>query len=168
MNEPNTRRAHGMHQLCGSLDLYVSFFLFRLLQFEHFAAIRTYDLDFVQWHQRYYWDAINCPGLFGRNERRVLIAQRMYGTTAQPGGTLVTQICERLMSHYRTRLGPLVRMLALQANVLPAIEDFFVAPPVLRELRALTRRVGVCVCWFGACFLGLLFFGQLTETVRVS
>jgi hypothetical protein len=164
MNEPNTRRAHGMHQLCGSLDLYVSFFLFRLLQFEHFAAIRTYDLDFVQWHQRYYWDAINCPGLFGPNERRVLIAQRMYGTTAQPGGTLVTQICERLMSHYRTRLLPLVRMLALQANVLPAIEDFFVAPPVLRELRALTRRVGVCVCWFGACFLGLLCFGQLTET----
>ena len=136
-----TRRSHGMHQFYGVLEIYVSFFLWRLIQFRYGRFLGRHDMNFVQWHQRYYCDAINCDFLFRRNERRVLIGQRMYGRTTQPGGALVEQICKRLMRHFNTKLRPLILLVARQPNIPPEISDYFVHPAVLRELRALTRRV---------------------------
>jgi hypothetical protein len=141
MAAPGTLRSHGMHQHYGVLDFYVSFFLWRLIQFQHGATMRANDLNFVQWHQRFYWDAINCAELFTRNERRLLICQRMYGATTQPAWALVEQICHRLMRHYNRKLRPLVRLIARDNRVPQSIKDFFVGPAVLRELRALARRV---------------------------
>ena len=88
--------SHGMHQHLGALDLYVSFFLWRLVQFE-FGARVSAVLDFVQWHQKYYWDAIDCKAMFKRNHSHDIIGRFVYGTTNQPGRALVESICKNLI-----------------------------------------------------------------------
>jgi hypothetical protein len=136
----NPMLAHGRHQHYGVLDLYVSFFLWRLIEFEHGGALQNFGLDFVQWHQKYYWEAMNCKHLFRPNQRHGILGQHMYGTTAVSARTLVVQICRQLMRHYNGKLRPLIQFLIRAPNVPPDVEDFFVQPRVLRELRNLSAQ----------------------------
>ena len=139
----NPMLAHGRHQHYGVLDLYVSFFLWRLIEFQHGGALQNFGLDFVQWHQKYYWEAMNCVHIFPRNQQRGILGQRMYGTTAIPARALVEQICKRLVHHYLNRLRPLVLFLTRAPNIPPDVEDFFVHPRVLRDLRNLSAQAHV-------------------------
>ncbi len=98
--------SNGIHQYYGALDFYVSFFLWRLLEFQFGTSISRSGLDFaaelpvspvaplVPLTRKYYWDAMNCRALFRPNERlRLLLGQRMYrdgGSPSRRGTVTVT------------------------------------------------------------------------------
>lgn len=85
-----------MHQHLGALDLYVSFFLWRLVQFEYGQRVSAV-LDFAQWHQKFFWDAIDCKALFKHQGGQDILGRLVYGTTHQPGRALVESICKNLI-----------------------------------------------------------------------
>jgi hypothetical protein len=163
VTEPGHLRSHGMHQHLGVLDFYVSFFLWRLVQFEHGRAIRRVGLDFVQWHQKYYWDAINCKKLFRPNARTRILGQHAYGATAQSGRGLVEQICEELITLYRKTLKPLIKFISGQEGVPPEVSQYFVPPNILRALQARSRQVYSIYFFRGNTFLDV-FFSQMVST----
>ena len=139
--KPVGERSHGPHQHAGVLDFYVSYFIFRMLDFEFGQDVHREGLDFVQWHQKYYTDAINCKELF-RNvtgvARDTLLASQVYSNTNKSSRELVQDICAGLMRLYTETLEPLVQFtrgrheqLALPAGV----RQYFLPLPAMRELR---------------------------------
>ena len=140
---PGTKLSNGIHQHYGALDFYVSFFLWRLLEFQFGQRVSLSGLDFVQWHQKYFWDAMNCRALFRPNERKILLGQRMYGGTAQAPRLLVEQICGRLVQHYKVRLRPLIAHVTGMGQVVPEVTQFFLPLEIVRVLRE--RSTQVCV-----------------------
>ena len=132
-----------VHQHSGVLDVYVSYFLFRLMQFESGRFIHREGLDFVQWHQKYYWDAINCTELFPANVRPALLGANAYTTTLQPSPALVVDICEGLMHMYTVELLNLRRFVTRDRVGLPIeLVSYFLPLISMRELR---RRSGTRV-----------------------
>ena len=136
--------SHGMHQHLGALDLYVSFFLWRLVQFE-FGARVSAVLDFVQWHQKYYWDAIDCKAMFKRNHSHDIIGRFVYGTTNQPGRALVESICKNLIRF------PFPR------SRIPAYFEISIERAV--------RRLFVCVGSSRGAFFCRLYSGKLRHMI---
>lgn len=138
---PLGSRSHGPQQHSGVLDLYVSFFLFRLMQFEFGNTVRKEGLDFIQWHQKYFWDALNCKGLFPVQQATTLLGARVYSSVVQPSRDLLQDICEGLMRLYREDLRPLILFAANQRQDLPMeITAYFLPLPAMRELKARSGR----------------------------
>lgn len=161
VTEPGGRLSHGLHQHFGVLDLYVSFFLFRLIEFKHGRALRRTGVDFVQWHQKYYCEALNCRGLFTDHQNRGVMAQRMYSTTDQNTKELIEQLCGRMLAHLNGRLEPLVLHITGGVNVPRPIERFFVPTGMLRTLRNKSRAVRAFFL-FRLLYSLLIFFAQKT------
>ena len=139
--DPVGARSHGPQQHSGALDIYVSYFIYRLMQFEYGEQVEREGLDFVQWHQKYYWDAINCKGLFPQHRITRLIADRVYTTVMQGSKPLVQEICKGLMDLYEQDLDPLVRFVTNQPVDLPMeIRSYFLPLPAMRELRRRSAR----------------------------
>ncbi len=138
---PVGSRSHGPQQHSGVLDLYVSFFLFRLMQFEFGTNVRREGLDFVQWHQKYFWDALNCKEMFPVEQATALLGARVYSSVVQPSRDLVQDICGGLMHLYDHELRPLILFVTNQHGTLPMeITSYFLPLPVMRELKARSGR----------------------------
>ena len=95
--------SHGQHQHFGSLDFYVSFFVYQLMRIEHGPRLRV---NFVQWHQKYFWDAIRLPAFRGLGYTTVGFAA--CPSAAMPARPLIEGICSGLMNLYHNDLAPLV------------------------------------------------------------
>ena len=131
---PGGKLSHGMQQHLGALDFYVSYFLFRLCYFEHKEDMSRRGVNFIQWHQKYYWDAVNCPALFPRGTD--LIGTRVYTNTSIDARTLLQNIAEGLMALYTGEMAQLVQFVAGNTAGLPLeITSYFLPPSALRELK---------------------------------
>lgn len=116
-------RSHGMQQHWGALDIYVSFFLWRLFEFDHKEAVLRTGLDFQQWHQKYFWDVIHCTALFPAPLPNATVGVTVYNSTDINSRDLLELICERLMDIYLVKLPPLFNFL----------RGFNPAPPLTDE-----------------------------------
>ena len=144
--DPVGARSHGPQQHSGALDIYVSYFIYRLMQFQYGEHVEREGLDFVQWHQKYYWDAINCKALFPRNRITRLIADRVYTTVMQGSKPLVQEICQGLIRLYVDDLDSLVSFVTNQPYDLPMeIRSYFLPLPAMRELRRRSARQVILV-----------------------
>jgi hypothetical protein len=146
ITEANRKRSHGMHQHLGALDFYVSFFLWRLMEFEYGRQLQG-NMDFVQWHQKYYWEALNCKGLFRRNRGADILGRLIYGSTQQSSKDLIEQICKNLLILYNGKLRNLIRLVTGNVNVPAPVKDFFVPVGTLRTLRMKANMV----CFIHLC-----------------
>lgn len=104
--------SHGIQQHYGALDMYVSFFLWHLMRFEF--GKRCMLPDFVQWHQKYFWEAIRMPAFDGRGFPTVGIAACPTVGDADSRG-IFERICAALMRLYQEELRPLILVVARQA-----------------------------------------------------
>lgn len=130
------RLSCGYKAYMGSLDLYASFFCWRLFEFEH-GGNYSASLDFEQWHQKYFTCATRCKGL--RLPRRRTIGEWLDPGEVAPRA-LVQRIQQRLVELYRVRLRPLRDFLTGQVGVPDDVSLFFVHPRRLRLLKDLSRR----------------------------
>jgi hypothetical protein len=136
------KRSHGMHQHKGVLDVYVSYFFWRLVQFEYGANVHRYGMDFIQWHQKYFTDARNCPAL--AIDQLTTIGRQMSGNTDRPARVLVITICQRLVRFYENELMPLVLHVTGHddAHGVPReIGSYFLGLPVMAALQDRSREV---------------------------
>ena len=143
----NHKLKHGIHQHLGVLDVYVSYFIWKLMLFDYRKEISKSGLDFVQWHQKYFWDAVHCPGI--NSIDHLVVGQTCYTTVQQNSRALVEQICEQLMVLY---LGPLRPLVALVTGNLPHpahldsnqqfVKKFFIP---IRAMKRLARLGGETV-----------------------
>ena len=153
----NQKRSHGMHQHKGVLDLYVSFFFWRMIQFESGQFINHGNLDFVQWHQKYYSDITNCPGFLSRPDASGIIGRLMFGNTDVSGKALLRQIQTRLVNFYTHDLWPL-RLLITGMIPIPGlihapglaavVSEYFLPLQVARVLAYRSLEVRACVLLF--------------------
>jgi hypothetical protein len=134
--------SHGLHQHLGALDFYVSYFLWRLCYFEFMHTRGLRDLDFIQWHQKYYWDAVNCPALFPRGTD--LIGSMVYANTSINARVLLKDIADGLMVLYSRQLQPLIQFIVLEGVARAAlplgVSSYFLPLAALRELKRRERR----------------------------
>jgi hypothetical protein len=144
--------SHGLHQHYGVIDLYASYFLWRLLQFEHPKEIQTSGLDFTQWHQKYYCVAIGCRGL-GLNHSSPILGTKAFGNTRTSTKLLLEGICTNLIDLYTGALEPLVMLVTNTFPTLPAVLTkeqqcairYFLPLRHMRTLRALSiAKVYLC------------------------
>lgn len=147
---PGTSLSHGLHQHYGVLDIYVSFFIYRLISFRYGRRLRARGVNFVQWHQKFYCDAMNCSFLFSRAENHGIIGQKVYSTTAQNAVDLVQQISDRLVRGTENRLRPLIKHVVGILDVPHEITEYFVPVATLRQLVARSRQVRAFVTLFVA------------------
>ena len=144
------RPTPGMQQHYGVLDVYVSYFVWRLMKYE-FGDSNSRSPDFVQWHQKYFWDAMRMPVFNGRRSQSGLGAEILPNSQVA-AQELFALVCTELMELYEVKLRPLVMFVAKQA--FPAArtpdEDFtlryFVPPNALTALIRMRNTVRSCVC----------------------
>ena len=140
------RLSHGMHQHYGVLDLYVSFFFWHLMQYDYAKGLRAQAIDFVQWHQKYFWEAVHLHGIGARDH--IVVGLAAYSTVQMPSKPLIEDICERLMNLYTGPLRPLVALVIGSmpgpgAPLTPAqdfVKRFFVSPASMKRLKGLAVR----------------------------
>jgi hypothetical protein len=136
----------GPQQHYGVLDVYVSHVVWRLAVYE-FG--RTIVPDFVQWHQKYFWEAIRLRGF--RTSGVTTVGLFACPDARMPSKDLIAGICEGIMTLYHEQLRPLILVVVGQpaGNVDPeeyAFAKRFFIPR--RSLKALTRQwdtVSECV-----------------------
>ncbi len=137
-----SKKSHGQHQHLGVMDVYVSFFLWRLMQFYLGARAQTREVDFVQFHQKYFADACNCPGLLSDADRRVTTGRLLFNTSNQDGKALVEQICLNLIDLFENDLEPLIMHCAGRVRNVPrSVQEFFLPVDVVRVLRIKSTQV---------------------------
>lgn len=128
----------GQQQHYGVLDVYVSHILWRLAVYEHGQAKVP---DFVQWHQKYFWEAIRLPAFRAGGVTTV-------GMFACPGSRipskeLIATICEGIMDLYDTHLSRLILVVAGRPAPGPDDAEYAFAKRFFiprRSLKALTRQ----------------------------
>ena len=143
----NAKRSHGMHQHRGVLDVYVSYFFWRMMQFEYGSLINATGLDFIQWHQKYYCDLKNCPGFLSRPVPGGVVGRLMFGNTDVYGRRLLREICTRLVNFYQVDLAPLVLHVCGQRYAPvpgPTVHQYFMPVNVVAVLQARSLEVRVC------------------------
>ena len=99
------------------------------------VQVRQTGLDFIQWHQKYYWEAVHCKALFPPNSACNFIGFLAYGTTQQASRTFLQDICTRLMRLYTGELNPLIQFIAGRPGLPPEVQDYFLPLRTMRELR---------------------------------
>ena len=146
-------QSHGIQQHYGVLDIYVSYFIWRLMEFDYKERLSRVGLDFVHWHQKYFWEAINCPAFLGRG--LVTVGLDACPSTETDARSIFENICRELMTLYSHKLSPLIRFVT---GNLPSpmdevhlyVSNYFVSSDALKNLKRLAG-VNVSVCYF-ACF----------------
>lgn len=133
-----SKKSHGQHQHLGVLDLYVSYFFWRLMV--HCYGARG-QLDFVQFHQKYFSDARNCPDLLSVHGRAQPTGTLMYRTSNMSGKPLVEHICANLMRYFNQELDPLIQLCSGGRGLPPEIEEYFLPFQVVRQLRLMSTQV---------------------------
>ena len=156
---PKGERSHGPHQHAGVLDFYVSYFLFRLFQFEFGVDSDREGVDFIQWHQKYYSDALNCKALFANTDTMGgLLASTVYTSTNQSSRALVQDICQGLVRLYTQDLRNMVQFVRgplLHVGLPPGVRAYFLPLPAMRELRRRSSfRVRRCFAHVFTFFTG--------------
>lgn len=142
----------GMQQHYGVLDVYVSYFIWRLMKYE-FGASNARSPDFVQWHQKYFWDAMRMPVFDGRRSQAGLGVE-MLPTSQVAAQELFGLVCTALMELYEVKLRPLVRFVSRQVFGVPMTPDedftsnYFVPPGALRALIRMRNAVRLCLYSF--------------------
>jgi len=137
-----TGKSHGEHQHAGVLDVYVSFFLWRLMRFQYGRRPSVRRIDFIQFHQKYYADAKNCPGLLNDAERSVITGRLVYSSSNQAGKALVTEICRLLMDCYEVKLDQMISHCAGLNGAVPRhVREYFLPVDVILTLRARSGQV---------------------------
>lgn len=123
--------SHGMKQYLGALDFYVSYYIWRLFELDFVDYLSGSGIDFVQFHQKYAWDAVNCPEIFAKNE--LTLGQRVLRDPVAPSRALITRICANLQELYDV-MNPLLRYVAGRpAGVPRKIRLYFVDPRIVRD-----------------------------------
>ena len=145
--------SHGLQQHYGVLDLYISYFLWRMIRYE--LVKRRSLLSFVQWHQKYFWDAINIPSMHVRGIST--IGLMVIGDTRVATADLVSNICDTLCSLYSTTFSSLIDFavdLPIRKTDSDArfVQQYFISP---KSVQALGRR-WTKVCMFISYCLPLL------------
>ena len=135
-------------------------------------------LDFVQWHQKYFSDARNCPGLFSDAERGTITGLLVVNNTDRPAKELVEDIGRMLMRVYRTKVSKIVKFLIADLTHVPAtVSEYFVPVPVIRILKNKSAAVSLvlgmhfdradCLPLLSLCvFETILNLTQWPQTVR--
>ena len=159
--------SHGIQQHYGVLDIYVSYFLWRMIRYE---MAKTCRLSFVQWHQKYFWDAVNIPGVrvSGIKTIGLMVCRDTRVGTAE----LVGGICDALCGIYSTSLNELVSfvsrnpIVAANSDDARFISQYFVSP---KRLVALERRwVQVCARAFSSAGVLASYFIVTRESGMTS
>lgn len=141
----------GMQQHYGVLDVYVSYFVWRLMKYE-FGASNASSPDFVQWHQKYFWDAMRLPVFNGRSSQRGL-GLEILPSSGMAAQDLFGLVCAELMDLYEVKLRDLVRFVTRQDVQRPMTRDayfavhYFVPPRALTALGRMWNSVGVLFVW---------------------
>ena len=136
VTKPHSRKSHGMHQHLGALDVYVSYFFWRMIQFRYAVIVNRRGMSFIEWHQKFYCDARNCRyDLLSEHDRRTTTGQLVYAQTDVPARTLVQTIGRRLVNYYRNDLTMLFRHIIGDQHVSRHVKDYFVPVAALRALR---------------------------------
>lgn len=125
----------GVKENRGALEFYISYFVFRLFQYRHLEAFQDADIDFVQWHQKYFCEASGNALLFPG--ARVMIHERVMVNTEQPARRLVSSVGARLIELHNTML-PLADFVAGVGVIPRGISEYFVGVDVLRDLVAMS------------------------------
>jgi len=66
-NYGSHKLSHGLHQMYGVLDVYVSYFIWWLCWYDYAPQLLRTGVTFPQWHQKYFWFATDLPGLGARD-----------------------------------------------------------------------------------------------------
>jgi len=95
--------SHGLKEQLGPIDFYVSFFMWRLVQFENLDELHGTSVDFIQWHQKYFCEAEFCPDL---NSGRVpaLFGPDLDVDINAASRVVVQEVCRKLVGLYREKL----------------------------------------------------------------
>ena len=138
----NEKLSHGLQQHYGVLDLYVSYFLWRMIRYEF--ALHC-NLSFVQWHQKYFWDAIHVPSMHVRGIQTIGLG--VIGDTRVGTAELVRNICGNLCDLYETTFHSLIEFavhnpIRRSDGDAKFVEQYFISPG---SLQALGRR------WLKVC-----------------
>lgn len=144
------KKSHGMHQHRGCLDLYVSYFFWKMVQFEYGVLVTRNGLTFIQWHQKYFNDAQNCPGLITARVPGGVIGRLMFGSTDVDGRQLLRRICQQLVLFYRADLAPLVCHIIgrpFPAAPGPVVSEYFLPVEVVAVLEARSLQVSLFFCF---------------------
>jgi len=157
VTKANSKRSHGMHQHRGVLDLYVSYFLWRLIQFEHGPALLLNNIDFYRWHQIYFSDSRNCPGFLSYADRQVVTGRLMFGATDVDSKVLLLDISTRLVGYYRSHFSRLALFLTSPAAVPAFLSDYFPPPASARILGDMSLQVPLSLSLFPFFSLPVFF-----------
>jgi hypothetical protein len=109
--------SHGQHQQYGVLDIYVSFFIWRLCEFDYGPELARSGIDFVQWHQKYFWEAVHCRGM---DKYLAVVGLAAYGSVEVNSRALVQDICAKLMQLYMGPIKPLIMLIT--GSIQPEID----------------------------------------------
>ena len=135
------RQTHGQHQHYGVLDLYVSYFFWNLCKYNYARELLTSGMNFVQWHQKYFWFATELPGLRARDLPIVGLA--CYTTVDAGARDLLHDVCKRLMDLYYNDLQPLVKFVT-NRFASPITEAEYFAKHYFIPLEAMRTLKRVC------------------------
>ena len=131
-NRSGEMHAHGAKEQLGPLDFYVSYFFWRLVQFEHLDTISSTHVDFIQWHQKYYCEAEFCPEIF--SNAPVVLGNDFHSDCTVPARVLVEVVCKKLVDLYKEKIRRVgCFIVGKKPDTTDDIKDFFVPPGVIGE-----------------------------------
>jgi len=133
--------SHGMMQHIGCIELYASYFWWRLAHYEFADVFDALGIDFVQWHQKYIWYAMECPGLFRHGGPRGPFAFQLFGTTDMPSRRLVETLSDKLIHLYNTEIIHIVNVIrGLPRAVSVEIRQYFPKPTMIQHLKLMSAN----------------------------
>lgn len=131
--------SHGKAHHMGAIELYASYFSWRLLQFEHYGHIPGV-VDFVQWHQKYFW-AIPSSKI----ARTTMPVSDMCCNSYDPNPrTFLQELQEALMDMYSAHR-PLHAWITGNSALIDdaqrkQLQAYFVTPSIITKLKRLSAR----------------------------
>jgi hypothetical protein len=154
----------GLHQHYGTLDIYVSFFIWRMCLYEYGSVLPQNALDFIQWHQKYFWGAVYLPG-FDRSSP--IVGVTVFSSVRRNARDLVEEICRELVALYH---GPLRVLIQHVTGHIPVPMDglsneqwfvrcYFPSRAALQQLA--NTRDSLVGCVFSLCRALSMFLSNL-------
>ena len=124
--------------ILGAIELYFSFFCYRIYTFQYPAVG---ELDFPNWHQLYMWDAINCKELYPESAQTRgfdLIAEAISPENMYSASIKLVERTGRYMCRNLERFDAL----AQHINGVPndALGKYYIRPKHIRQLTVLMRK----------------------------
>ena len=132
------KHSHGIKEQLGPLDFYVSFFMWRLVQYENLDELHGTSVDFIQWHQKYFCEAEFCPDLFDRIP--VVMGADLDVDINATSRVVVEEVCRKLVRLYREKLrrvGWLV--VGKNPHETENLKTFFASPDVISTFMQISR-----------------------------